>query len=270
MKSMNYKNAYSLTVGLIFLFSSISKAIDIETFAFLLMSYGNNNFSFFAPIITAIEFYLGLSFLFGWYSKQLIWFSFWLVFIFTIIFVLGYFLLEIEDCGCFGNLLKLDPIVSIVKNAVLLIILFLLKENTGEKRNNYFKLAIIISFTFIMLMINGFEIKKLYKFNRILVGNKLEYFKEHIQNDRQIWFLFNPNCNHCQNIIPQINALKIDVIGVYPTYIKREKILAFSKKHKVKFKLVAVDEVVLNKLTHRYPLIIYSENGIVKSIKTGL
>jgi thiol-disulfide isomerase/thioredoxin len=267
---MDFKNAYSLIVGLIFLFSSIAKAIDIETFAFLLMSYGNNNFSFFAPIITAIEFYLGLSFLFGWYSKELIWFSFLLVFIFTLIFVLGYYLLEIEDCGCFGNLLKLDPIVSIVKNAVLLIILFLLKENTREKRNSYFKLAIIISFTFIVLIINGFEISKLNKFNRILVGHKLEFFKEHIQNDSQIWFIFSPNCAHCQKMIPQINALKNDVIGVYSTNIKREKIIAFSNKYNLKFKLVAVDEVVLNKLTHRYPLIIFSENGIVNSIKTDL
>ena len=46
-----------ILIGILFVVSSISKAIEIENFSFLLMSYGSKNLLFFAPVIIGLEFF---------------------------------------------------------------------------------------------------------------------------------------------------------------------------------------------------------------------
>ena len=124
-----------IVLGVFFIFSSVSKAIEIDSFAYILMSYGHKNLQFLGPLITASEFFIGLSLLLNFYVKKVTTFSLWLISIFTGLYIYGFIFLNITDCGCFGSTIKVAPIYSILKNIFLIFLLFYL--SLSKYKNSY-------------------------------------------------------------------------------------------------------------------------------------
>lgn len=260
----------SILIGIIFLFSSVSKAIDIETFGYLLMAYGNKKLIFLAPLITAIEFFIGLGYILQIFLKNIVLLSFWLTLFLTVIYIYGFVYLNIEDCGCFGNILKLNPFITLAKNCILLALMYFISFKSTSVRKGIVKQSVTILFSLILFSINCVEIINFQNFNNVFVGQRLQISNSNIKEGKQIWFIFNPNCNHCQKITPKLLESKTPVIGIYSEKIKLIKIDNFSKKYKIDFQLLPVKDSILYSLTYRYPLIITTEGGIVKSILTDL
>ncbi|MDR3350387.1 MAG: DoxX family protein [Prevotellaceae bacterium] len=129
-KGRNYKTKLALVsraaVGLLLLLSSFTKAGDLETFVNLLLQYGFPAVVWAAPAIVIIEALAGVCLLLNIYPKQASLFSAGMIAVFSVVFLYGYLFRDITDCGCFGKtaLLKLPPWATFVRNAVLLLLLF--------------------------------------------------------------------------------------------------------------------------------------------------
>ncbi len=117
--------AFKVLVALIFIFSAVSKLASLGQFEITIIqqklvenrmvaAYG-------ARALVIIELWLGLCLLLPWYSRRIFLPS---TFSITIFFTgyLGYLALFTDntDCGCFGDLIQMTPVESIVKNLVIL------------------------------------------------------------------------------------------------------------------------------------------------------
>lgn len=117
-----------IALGLFFVASAASKAVDIEAFAVQISLYGVIK----APsLVTAaayctltIETLLGAAFLAGWRLRGL---TYAAAAVLTIVFsgliAFAWRYKGLEDCGCFGDYIKMTPAQSLLKNLVLLIVL---------------------------------------------------------------------------------------------------------------------------------------------------
>ncbi|MDR1121260.1 MAG: DoxX family membrane protein [Dysgonamonadaceae bacterium] len=115
-----------LLVGLLLLTSSFTKAGDLETFVNLLLQYGFPALVWAAPVIAIVEAAAGICLLLNIYPRQMSLFSIGMISVFSLVFLYGYIFRDITDCGCFGkaSLLKLPPWATFVRNAALLLLLF--------------------------------------------------------------------------------------------------------------------------------------------------
>ncbi len=114
-------------VGCLFIFSGFVKAIDPMGTAFKMEQYlAEFNLMILAPLsltgsvfMIVLEIVLGIALLLGVYRKWTVWIMVPLIGFFTLL--TGYTSItgNVTDCGCFGDFLKLKPIVSFSKDIFL-------------------------------------------------------------------------------------------------------------------------------------------------------
>lgn len=114
----------TILLGAIFLISSISKAVDVKSFA-LLISYFNITrnptlVTIAAVSIVIFEFALGMTLILSSRLRPLfLKMSLAMLIFFTGIIVYGWVFKRLEDCGCLGSFIKISPLASILKNIVM-------------------------------------------------------------------------------------------------------------------------------------------------------
>lgn len=100
-----------------------------------------------ANILVAIEIFVAFNFLFMQNTKTIILLTSIIVLFFTFIAVYFLFLGE-ENCYCFGSYFISSPFLTITKNIILLLLLWVLYKYYNVKRNDYlfeiFSLIVII------------------------------------------------------------------------------------------------------------------------------
>lgn len=200
----------NLIIGLIFILSSILKLCSIEDFELYLFSFGIFRFSFYsfiARLIIGLELCLGVGYIINIHHK----FFYYSIFTITVCFtlVLGYLLVtgSNENCHCFGDALNINPLESIIKNLILLILLKLSKRKSDpiiDIANRYF-FIIFMSLLFIApFFVNPpSSIKALISPARTI---NVQAFNKFIHSNPEIdWgrktkaiFFFSTGCNHCK------------------------------------------------------------------------
>lgn len=115
-----------------FIFSAVAKFITIEPFEWTFMDMGlPNSMAFFlARFFIGFEFLLALFMLAHFYLKK---FTYPITILFLVAMTIYLFILLATkgnnvDCGCFGDALPMSPLVSILKNVILLAVTFLLSK----------------------------------------------------------------------------------------------------------------------------------------------
>ena len=127
----------SVFLGSVFLLSAYSKFSTIEFFELSVVDSGFIGWTFapfVARIIIAFEFFTGILLILNLRLKEFtLWISLGLLSVFTLYLIYTLvFKGNHENCNCFGSLIPLNPVESILKNSVLiLIVLFLLKYHPG-------------------------------------------------------------------------------------------------------------------------------------------
>ena len=134
----------SMAIGLFFIFSAYSKIPTLEQFGWRITETTFLNWTlseWVARIIIGFEFFVGVLFLFHLRLKRvgiplamtmLIVFSSYLLYV---IFVRK----ENIDCGCMGEWWPMTPMQSLIKNGVLITLLFLLRTIRFSWTFNYVK-----------------------------------------------------------------------------------------------------------------------------------
>ena len=129
LRTMNYKlikDILRIGIGGMFVIAAILKLMSIDEFEIYIYSFNVLNFlltSFVSRIIIAGEFILGLflilkvNYKFTWNATMTILILFTLFLIYTAIFR------NDTNCHCFGQLVELSPVESIIKNVIAMILL---------------------------------------------------------------------------------------------------------------------------------------------------
>ncbi len=118
-------------VGIVFIFSAYAKINSIDYFEIYVLQNGFfidwNAATFLARLIVSGELFLGIMLLLNLKTNFIIKITLALMFFFTLLLVYIYFFIsETSNCQCFGESVKLNPIESILKNLLLIILLIVL------------------------------------------------------------------------------------------------------------------------------------------------
>lgn len=159
---MNYKlikDILRIGIGSVFIIAAILKLISIDEFEIYIYSFGLLNFlatSIFSRLLIAGEFILGLFLIlkiyyrFTWNAMMIVQILFTLFLTYTAIFR------NDANCHCFGELIELSPVESIIKNIILIILLFKIKSLNSEPQSSKFKVqssSLIVSCTLLIVFV---------------------------------------------------------------------------------------------------------------------
>lgn len=221
-------------IGIVFLFSGITKLVYVEPFelSFAQLGFSWNLTPFIARLFIAFEFVLGLCVIFRIKNKLTLKSIIGLLIIFT--FYLAYLWYKTNneaDCGCFGEYLKMNPLQSIIKNIVLGILAVYLLIKTEEYKHKMEK--VILSIIIISSLISAFAFNYI-DFNRFKLADvdernyrlELELFDPFIYgNDtlkmdegKKIVCFFSLRCPHCKLAAQKISIIKDNLPTDIPVY----------------------------------------------------
>jgi thiol-disulfide isomerase/thioredoxin len=234
----------------------------------LLLSYGTSWLSYFAPIITGFEIFLGFGLLFGAFRKSLSKLSFYFLILLSAVYIWGYFFRDIKDCGCFGEILKLNPAITLLKNALMLSLSWWLWHNSSPVIKKKWLLAIAVVFGLITTSINGFEFKGRINSNLKLshLNPKTSFIKPYLQSGEQIILIFNPLCGPCRNTSIKLLNSKIPVVALCGNVFSNANYQDYQKAVKPDFPIYAVSIDSVQKHVFAYPTLLYLKDGIVKEV----
>ena len=113
-----------------FIIAAILKLISIDSFEIYIYSFGLLNFLFttiFSRLLIVGELLIGLMFIFKMKYK-LVWRTTLIIQILFTLFLIYVMIFRNDDnCHCFGDLIELSPLESIIKNVAIIGVLFLIK-----------------------------------------------------------------------------------------------------------------------------------------------
>ncbi|MCL2596362.1 MAG: DoxX family protein [Paludibacter sp.] len=209
---------YSLISGLVFLISGTAKAIDISVFSNVITQYGFGNLQFITPLIIFAEISVGLLLIFQVWQKRSALFGLVLVAGFTIIYAYGFIFNGIENCGCFGKItvLNTSPIITFLRNAILLYLLFSVWRK-GENKNYLNKWIALTALIFMCLVafMSGYTFRYVGKSKnqkeyqaRAIKNTALKDFVTTSKDSTYLVFAFSYTCPHCLNSIANLNEYK--------------------------------------------------------------
>lgn len=127
-----------LLIGVFFIAAAVLKLISIDNFEVYIYSFNIFNFvttTFLSRLLIFIELSLGLSLIFKIYYKQTWRFAVLMMVGFTIFLIYTLIFRNDSNCHCLGSLIELNPWQSILKNIIVLALLFIIKkeDNFGIK-----------------------------------------------------------------------------------------------------------------------------------------
>lgn len=125
MKSTTVYRVLSIIVGVVFFFSGFIKILDVSGFQDLIVQYGLGFFQYLAPLIILLEILLGLSLVLGITQRITAIAAICVLLVFTGAYTYGWLVNSVEDCGCFGNLVKSTPAITYIRNFILIAILII-------------------------------------------------------------------------------------------------------------------------------------------------
>ena len=120
-----------ILLGLVFIFSAVAKMLGIDQFEVYVYSFGffSMNWAFFlARICIAGEFLLGVGLVSNLCNRLTTTVTLLVLLLFTIFLSYTALIGRTDNCQCFGSLVEISPVKSIIKNAVLIVLTLLVRR----------------------------------------------------------------------------------------------------------------------------------------------
>ncbi|MDF1676052.1 MAG: DoxX family protein [Vicingaceae bacterium] len=275
-----------LTAG-IFILSGVSKLFPIEPFEVVFIDLGLSNWilaPFIARIIIAFEIFIGVSILINLWAKKTIYclaqsmlviFSFYLV---HLLFTEG----NIVDCGCFGQLLALSPLTSLIKNIALMLILFVLPKKDWLPKIWFFVIGLlIVSFvaTFLLNRV-GLQNVPSKSLNKSVDWSGLPqtFYQSNTTIDftsgKKILVFFSASCPHCKNAAHKLSYLNkennINNVIIIIASKKEDNLNEFITSTALNYPILwMIDNTFFKYSGGVLPSIYYIEGNVVRKKWTG-
>lgn len=204
----------SIIVGAVFIFSAYAKTLPIDDFTntiFNRMSVSWKIASWASHFFIGLEASIGVLLLFHIYgrSKWILWMSFLLLVVFSGYLVgLWYNEGNDVDCGCMGNVMPMTPMWSLIKNAVLIGIIFLLIKKDRNQNSQTLHLATIITciiFTALPFIIypSRLPLSIMYEGK-----NGTSTIQDDLRKGKHLIAFMSLTCPHCKAAAAQLEKLK--------------------------------------------------------------
>ena len=142
-----FKVLSSKVVGGVFIIAAILKLISIDEFEIYIYSFNIFSFlltTFVSRIIIIGEFVLGL-FLILKINYRFVWkTSLIILILFTLFLTYAAIFRQDSNCHCFGELIELNPLESIVKNLILILLLLLSQRSAVSGQRSAVKVLVVL------------------------------------------------------------------------------------------------------------------------------
>jgi hypothetical protein len=199
-------------IGLVFLLSAYSKLIAPGITEIILVDHGivhsRDTAAVIVHLLIGFEFALGLLF-FQPYSvkKIVIPASFLFLTGFTVYLVYtGFILNDKQNCGCFGEIIKMMPLESIIKNVVLMVLLTVLFKMVEEKKNYWVPLITAVLVPAVLFIAAPIKSQKDFKFAKYTTFQ--EQGRVDLANGNKLIAILNLECDHCQDLVKELSAFE--------------------------------------------------------------
>jgi len=127
------KELIKYLIATVFLISALAKLVDFKNTIDFFFNVSQLDYSIVKIlIVTIILFELVIVFFLvkELYTLNTIYVSIILLLFFFILLNAIFLYLEIENCGCFGTKIITNPLISLIKNMMMIVLLIFLKKNT--------------------------------------------------------------------------------------------------------------------------------------------
>lgn len=265
----------SLIVGSLFVASGSLKAIDAQYFSSLIASYGFPWAGYLAPVMSGTELILGLMLILNIELRKAALLTALLTVVLTVLFGYAFFLKGIEDCGCFGSFVKIDPIVLVIKNTFIIgasaLIYFKVLE---EEKVETWKPWALLTIACLGFYAGGYSLSRpILNKNKIKVGDAisssaLRFFNNNLNAETGLIFIFSPDCPHCWNVTENVKSIKnisrfSNMIGV--TFPESD-LSHYVSSMQPNFEIYQYPTKELGQVVNEVPLLIVVQKGIIKKI----
>jgi uncharacterized membrane protein YphA (DoxX/SURF4 family) len=288
---MNKSNTSSLTLffyiyllGSLFVLSAVGKILDMYGFERLLVQYNFRLPWWVAFLFVLGELSLGLGLLFNTAVRLLSKIAFVGLICLTIIYLYGWLVLDITDCGCFGTLnpLTLPPYITVCRNAALLYCSFyILRQSSASLHFTPLKGIVLFLGLGTGLFVSGmtfkksfseFEINHPYR-NKSLTATPLAQLLAANQDSTYFVFLFSYSCDACKESISALNEYKQAGIAHHIQGIaldhKQGVKQAFIEKYAPSFPITTLKSKDFWAMTDKVPTVFYIKQGKVQQVVVG-
>lgn len=155
------QNTIRLLLGVFFIVTAVLKLLSIDNFELYIYSFGLFDYvatTFLSRLLIFIELIIGLGLILKIFYRQIWWLTMLLMVGFTIFLVYAAIFRNDSNCHCFGDLVELNPLQSIVKNIIVIALLFVIKTEQSHDYQPVLKkwlvtLTLVVSFvvSFVLL-----------------------------------------------------------------------------------------------------------------------
>ncbi len=125
-----------ILVGMLFVFSAVSKFVSIDVFEIYVYSFGLFSLTtcfYLSRLLIAVELIIGTALISHRYHRFTVVATLLFLVCFIVFLVYAQLIGRTDSCHCFGELMPFNPIQSIVKNAVLVLVLLFVMKYTSEE-----------------------------------------------------------------------------------------------------------------------------------------
>jgi len=201
-----------LLLGAVFIFSAISKLLGAGLFEIAIVDQGlaatREQAAYPARVVIAFELFLGAALFFPFYLKRIIlpW---------TIVTLVAFTLLQgyqmtfgeqTQDCGCFGEMVRMSSGESLAKNIILLgLSLWLFKTTRAEKRNFIVPASLAVVSVVAVLWLAPVRRNYDETFAKYTQFEKVG--RVDLTGGNKLVAVFNADCEHCQETARELGAL---------------------------------------------------------------
>lgn len=211
-----------LSLGLLFILSAVLKLISIDQFEVYIFSFKilSLNTSFiFARICIGGELLLGLGLASNLYNRFVNFVTYTVLSIFTVFLIYTLIIGRNESCQCFGALIDINPLQSLIKNLVLYLWTWLAsKAHSYQWRPYWYHWIILITLCFsIPFLISkpdcwGYHNDREIPYNFEILNNTLisdsRFAERKIRDGNKIIAFVSPICPYCKMCIDKLRTIK--------------------------------------------------------------
>lgn len=210
-------------LGIVFVFSAISKLLAPGLFEITILDQGiietREVAAYIGRLLIAFELFLGIALFQQNYLKKIV-LPLSLVTLsgFTILLLFSVIAGDSNNCGCFGEALKMSPLEAIIKNIILIIIgVFLFRS--AKKDKNKINIPIFIFITslalvFIVAPIKSYKDLKFSKYTNFTNEGRVD-----LTDGDKLVAIFFIDCEHCMHTAKTIVKLENETSKFNNLYI---------------------------------------------------
>lgn len=205
--------ALRLLLGITFILSAYSKIISPGLVEIILIEHGiaptREIAALFVRLLIGFELGLGVLFFQPYFLKRfVISLSGFFLIAFTVYLIYtGFILHDDQNCGCFGEMIAMSPVESIIKNLVLIGVniwlLLLLKE---EKKNFIIPTILILASVVAVFLISPIKPDEGFQF--VAYTNFEGKGRVDLSSGDKLLAVFNTECEHCQATAKELTEMK--------------------------------------------------------------